>query len=222
MPVLMRRSVNRGGSAVTRGRGAARGRGANASTRSGATCGTAATCGKKKRTDPPPVKDEEEEEEELKEEEEEEIIIPDSPIPKKKTKVEREKEIAENKRLAKLQEEEMCKFEIEFAESRKQDSVNPSIRITTISHNAWPSSQVVLDLNDANWKPWSQTLCDVLQATPPLSLHLEEKPTPPNVGMQPNAFRNWQLNDGVIIAQIKLHISPSERDFIDSQKYRNA
>jgi hypothetical protein len=121
---------------------------------------------------------------------------------------------------AKEQERRMKLFQKEFTEFRRQDAQNPSIKVTSISHSAWPSIQSNLDLKDANWKPWSNMLFDVVQSSPPLSLHLAEVPSPPDSSMQPNAFSNWQLNNGVIIAQIRLHVSPAECDFIDKAKFK--
>jgi hypothetical protein len=177
----------------------------------------AAARGKRKAAPPrSPTPDEEEEDEE--EEGEDVEILSDIPTPKTQSK----HKTTGKCMTAAQQEELMQQFEEEFFTSRRNDVTNPSIRVTSISHSAWPSTQPNLDLNDANWKQWSHTLFDVVQSTPPLSLHLEEKPSPPDCTLQPNAFQNWGLNDGVVIAQIRLHVSSSERDFIDSQDFKTA
>jgi hypothetical protein len=209
MPATTRSGTNRGGSA---GRGRRGGKSAPAPASSKRP---KATKRKAPVRPPTPSPDEEEEEEESFHADEDDVDdiedIIDIPSP------------SSGKRMtAKEQERRMKMFQKEFTESRRQDARNPSIKVTGISHSAWPSIQSNLDLKDANWKTWSNTLFDIVQSTPPLSLHLAEVPSPPDPSLQPNAFNNWQLNDGVVIAQIRLHVSPPERDFIDKAKFKTA
>jgi hypothetical protein len=228
MPATTRNASNRGGSSGANGmRESSRG-GKSAAAAGASSKRSAPVKGKKKAPPPPrspsPVEEEEEEEEATDDEQEEpevEVLF-DVPTPKTRKAKDAPPNTKKRPMTAREQERLMAQFEEEFRESRRQDATNPSIRVTSISHSAWPSTQTHLDLNEANWKPWSQTLFDVVQSTPPLSLHLMDEPSPPDPSLQPVALRNWNLNDGVVIAQIRLHVTPSERDFIDSQDFKTA
>jgi hypothetical protein len=112
--------------------------------------------------------------------------------------------------------------DLEWREMKKRDLTNPSIRQTSISPNAWPAAQAHLDFTEANWKEWARTLRNVTRSHPPLSLHLVDTPNPPDADLEPIARRNWDLNDGVVIAQIMLHISPAEQDFLESKSYHTS
>jgi hypothetical protein len=211
MPAVTRNAAGRGRSSVTRGSGT-RGRGGRSAAAGTSAKRPAAAKGKKKAAHPRSPSPEPDEEEELDTDGDHEEDDEDLEVLSRGGK----------HMTAREQEEAMKRFEEEFKESRRLDATNPSIRVTSISHNAWPSTQPNLDLSEANWKPWSQTLNLVVQSTPPLSLHLLEVPSPPDPSMQPNAFSNWNLNEGVVIAQMTMHISSSERDWINTQDFKTA
>jgi hypothetical protein len=116
----------------------------------------------------------------------------------------------------------LSRAEANWRELKKQDLTNPSIHQTSISPNAWPSSQGALDFADANWKEWARTLHNVIRSHPPLSLHLAEATLPPDPDVEPTTRRNRDLNDGVVTAQIMLHISPTEQDFLESKSFDSA
>jgi hypothetical protein len=118
--------------------------------------------------------------------------------------------------------EVLSSAEANWRELKKWDLINPSIHQTSILPNAWPSAQAQLDFADVNWKEWARTLHNVIRSHPPLSLHLVETPIPPDPDIELTAQRNWDLNDGVMTAQIMLHISPTKQDFLESKTYYSA
>jgi hypothetical protein len=96
----------------------------------------------------------------------------------------------------------------------------PSVEAIAISASSWPSDVPGLHLLQSNWIPWSKTLHDIIDVHS-LSQHLSPSIKPDSYS-NPIEYRNWELNDAVVKSFIILHLSETEKDFVNSQSFSSA